>query len=51
LSNDIVSVDVFRPDEYIEMVGENEQSQHAAMLNKANEEEFMKIQQMQAKRD
>jgi hypothetical protein len=33
----------YRPDEFIEMVPENEISQHAAMLNKANEEEFMKI--------
>jgi hypothetical protein len=29
------------------MVPENEKSQHAEMLNKINEEEFMKIQLMQ----
>ena len=44
-------VNKFRPDEYIEMVGESEVSQHAAMLNKVNEDELLKIQQMQAKKE
>ena len=38
-----------RPDEFIEMVPENGKSLHAEMLNKQNEEEFLKIQQIQQK--
>jgi hypothetical protein len=33
----------FEPDEFIELVGENEQSQHALILNQIAQEEYNKI--------
>ena len=33
----------FEPDEFIELVGENEQSIHSLMLNKKGEEEMAKF--------
>ncbi len=41
----------FEPDEFIELVGENEQSQHALILNQIAQEEYNKIAALQVKKE